>query len=105
MGGSEKALDNVRASSQDASTANIAEMTFANNDETELAALGKKQQLRVCPRDLYDRSLLTMRQRNFGFFGVLRLRLYVDDNLGRGLDVSDTSLISSILRTQHPKEV
>ena len=47
MGGSEKALNNVRASSQDASTANIAEMIFANNDEAELAALGKIQQLRV----------------------------------------------------------
>lgn len=47
MAESEKAVGNVRASSLDASTASVAEMAFANHDEAELAALGKKQQLRV----------------------------------------------------------
>lgn len=43
----EKALGNVHASSLDDSTADIPEMAFVNHDEAELAALGKKQQLRV----------------------------------------------------------
>lgn len=100
MAESEKALGNVRASSLEASTVNVAEVAFANRDEAELAALGKKQQFRVNQVACIIGLWLTVGLEKLWLPRCSWLCLYVDDNLGRGFDVSAIYFLN-ILNTQN----
>ena len=61
----------MHVSSLEDKAGTVAEVAYTNHDEAELAALGKKQQLRVCGSLCMRFSVLTMQQRNFSFAGIL----------------------------------
>ena len=67
----EKTASTMHVLGLEGKSGTVVEEAYSNHDEAELAALGKKQQLRVWQSLRMRCSVLTTQQRNFSFAGIL----------------------------------